>query len=185
MHEFKHGELKSGQGGKGGKVKSRRQAIAIALKGVVRFESASGRGEQEEPCQIQTEGSERSHIPARGRGQVSRRRARTQAKQQDHARQDDEVLVTDQVQCRKNALQEYRRTHPFVEHELQEHRRAFPRVEHALTFPHQIEKDCRSARLTPTVSKLAGSNARSRVEKGTRGPGREYRSNIALLSRMP
>src|SRR5437868_6344588 len=31
MHEFKHGELKSGPGGKGGKVKSRRQAIAIAL----------------------------------------------------------------------------------------------------------------------------------------------------------
>jgi hypothetical protein len=32
MHEFKHGELKSGPGGKGGKVKSRRQGIAIALK---------------------------------------------------------------------------------------------------------------------------------------------------------
>ena len=31
MHEFKHGELKSGSGGKGGKVKSRKQAIAIAL----------------------------------------------------------------------------------------------------------------------------------------------------------
>lgn len=31
MHEFKHGELKSGRGGKAGKVKSRRQAIAIAL----------------------------------------------------------------------------------------------------------------------------------------------------------
>ncbi len=31
MHEFKHGELKSGKGGKGGKVKSRKQAIAIAL----------------------------------------------------------------------------------------------------------------------------------------------------------
>jgi hypothetical protein len=31
MHEFKHGELKSGLGGKGGKVKSRKQAIAIAL----------------------------------------------------------------------------------------------------------------------------------------------------------
>ena len=31
MHEFKHGELKSGRSGKGGKVKSRRQAIAIAL----------------------------------------------------------------------------------------------------------------------------------------------------------
>lgn len=31
MHEFAHGELKSGPGGKGGKVKSRKQAIAIAL----------------------------------------------------------------------------------------------------------------------------------------------------------
>ena len=32
MHEFKHGELKSGRGGKAGKVRSRRQAIAIALQ---------------------------------------------------------------------------------------------------------------------------------------------------------
>ena len=32
LHEFKHGELKSGRSGKGGKVKSRRQAIAIALQ---------------------------------------------------------------------------------------------------------------------------------------------------------
>jgi Family of unknown function (DUF6496) len=32
MHEFKHGELKSGRAGKGGKVKNRRQAIAIALR---------------------------------------------------------------------------------------------------------------------------------------------------------
>ena len=31
MHEYKHGELKSGAGGKGGKVKSRKQAVAIAL----------------------------------------------------------------------------------------------------------------------------------------------------------
>lgn len=31
MHEFAHDELKSGPGGKGGKVKSRKQAIAIAL----------------------------------------------------------------------------------------------------------------------------------------------------------
>ena len=30
-HEFKYGELKSGSGGKGGKVKSRKQAIAIGL----------------------------------------------------------------------------------------------------------------------------------------------------------
>jgi hypothetical protein len=32
MHEFKHGELKSGRTGRGGPVKSRRQAIAIALE---------------------------------------------------------------------------------------------------------------------------------------------------------
>jgi Family of unknown function (DUF6496) len=31
MHEFRHGELKRGRSGKGGKVKSRRQAIAIAM----------------------------------------------------------------------------------------------------------------------------------------------------------
>jgi hypothetical protein len=41
MHEFKHGELKSGQGGRGGKVKSRKQAIAIALEeaGASKYES--------------------------------------------------------------------------------------------------------------------------------------------------
>ncbi|WP_428665420.1 DUF6496 domain-containing protein [Reyranella sp.] len=32
MHEYAHGELKSGPKGKAGKVKSRRQAVAIALK---------------------------------------------------------------------------------------------------------------------------------------------------------
>lgn len=31
MHEFKLGELKSGKDGKGGKVKSRKQAIAIGI----------------------------------------------------------------------------------------------------------------------------------------------------------
>lgn len=31
MHEFKEGELKSGKDGKGGEVKSRKQAIAIGL----------------------------------------------------------------------------------------------------------------------------------------------------------
>jgi hypothetical protein len=41
MHEFKHGELKSGPGGKGGRVKSRGQAIAIALEeaGASKYES--------------------------------------------------------------------------------------------------------------------------------------------------
>ncbi|HEY3677660.1 MAG TPA: DUF6496 domain-containing protein [Bradyrhizobium sp.] len=43
MHEFKHGELKSGRGGKGGKVKSRRQAIAIALEEAGESKYESGR----------------------------------------------------------------------------------------------------------------------------------------------
>src|SRR5436305_8807212 len=43
MHEFKHGELKSGRGGKAGKVKNRRQAVAIALKeaGASRYDSGA------------------------------------------------------------------------------------------------------------------------------------------------
>jgi hypothetical protein len=43
MHEFAHGELKSGRGGKGGKVTSRKQAIAIALSeaGASKYESKS------------------------------------------------------------------------------------------------------------------------------------------------
>jgi hypothetical protein len=43
MHEFKHGELRSGRAGKGGKVKSRQQAIAIALEeaGASKYESGS------------------------------------------------------------------------------------------------------------------------------------------------
>jgi hypothetical protein len=44
MHEFKHGELKSGKSGKGGKVKSRKQAIAIALSEAGASKNAS-RGE--------------------------------------------------------------------------------------------------------------------------------------------
>src|SRR3954467_11409490 len=47
MHEFKHGELKSGPGGKGGPVKSHRQAVAIALEeaGASKYES-EGRNER-------------------------------------------------------------------------------------------------------------------------------------------
>lgn len=41
MHEYKHGDLKSGKKGKGGKVKSRKQAIAIGLSeaGVSKYKS--------------------------------------------------------------------------------------------------------------------------------------------------
>ena len=82
MHEFAHGELKSGPGGKGGKVKSRRQAIAIALKeaGASKYES---KGENRrnlkrtkrkeahgETSQQEREG--KSHVGARGRRDSSR-----------------------------------------------------------------------------------------------------------------
>jgi hypothetical protein len=45
MHEYKHGELKSGRGGSGGKVKKRKQAIAIALHeaGASKYDTKSER----------------------------------------------------------------------------------------------------------------------------------------------
>jgi hypothetical protein len=82
MHEYEHGELKRGRGGKGGKVKSRRQAIAIALeeggaskyesdranrKHLRRTESKEARGRT---AQQEREG--KSHVGARGRRESSR-----------------------------------------------------------------------------------------------------------------
>ena len=82
MHEFKHGELKSGPGGRAGKVKNPRQALAIALHeaGASKYESANenrrsyrrtkrkeARGET---AQQETEGKRR--IGARGRRESSR-----------------------------------------------------------------------------------------------------------------
>ena len=81
MHEFKHGELKSGRSGKGGKVKSRRQAIAIALHeaGASKYDSdaanrrSRARTERKEArgktAQQETEG--RSHVGARRRRESS------------------------------------------------------------------------------------------------------------------
>src|SRR4030088_1343549 len=81
MHEFAHGELKSGPGGKVGKVKSRRQAIAIALKEAgaskyesegenkrnrAKFERKEARGET-----YQQEREGKSHVGARGRRESS------------------------------------------------------------------------------------------------------------------
>jgi hypothetical protein len=81
MHEFKYGELRSGPEGKGGKVKSRRQAIAIALseagpskyeskrtnkKHLARTEKKEARGET-----YQQEREGRSHVGARGRRESS------------------------------------------------------------------------------------------------------------------
>jgi hypothetical protein len=91
MHEFEHGELKSGPGGRGGKVKSRRQAIAIALHegGASRYESKSEnkrdfartkRMERRgETGQQEREG--KSHVGARGRRESSRAMGGKNAKQ--------------------------------------------------------------------------------------------------------
>jgi hypothetical protein len=82
MHEFKHGELKSGRGGKAGKVKNRRQAIAIALneagaskynsekrnrRNLARSERKEARGDT-----YQQEREGKSHVGARGRRESSR-----------------------------------------------------------------------------------------------------------------
>jgi hypothetical protein len=81
MHEFKHGELKSGSGGKAGKVKNRNQAIAIALKeaGASKYESESenrrnlAKSERKEvrgdTSQQEREG--KSHVGAHGRRESS------------------------------------------------------------------------------------------------------------------
>ena len=46
MHEYKHGELKSGKGGKGGNVKSRKQAIANWTKRSETSRSKSSEGKK-------------------------------------------------------------------------------------------------------------------------------------------
>jgi hypothetical protein len=82
MHEYQHGELKSGRSGKGGKVKNRKQVIAIALNeaGASRYKSksenrsAEARSERKEArgetYQQETEG--KSRVGARGRRESSR-----------------------------------------------------------------------------------------------------------------
>ena len=82
MHEFKHGELKSGPSGKGGKVRSRKQAIAIALKesGSSKLDSdrenkrhlARSKGKEAAGKTGQQEREGKSHVGARGQRESSR-----------------------------------------------------------------------------------------------------------------
>ncbi|SKA16291.1 hypothetical protein SAMN02745126_03871 [Enhydrobacter aerosaccus] len=82
MHEFKHGELKSGPRGRAGKVKNPRQAIAIALheagaskyegkqenrRSYARTKQKEARGET-----AQQEAEGKSRVGARGRRESSR-----------------------------------------------------------------------------------------------------------------
>src|SRR6476659_5387059 len=82
MHEYKHGELKSGPRGKAGKVKNPRQAVAIALKeaGASKYESKSenkrnlARTKRKEATgrTYQQEREGKSHVGASGRRASSR-----------------------------------------------------------------------------------------------------------------
>ena len=82
MHEFAHGELKSGRRGKGGKVKSRRQAIAIALKeaGASKYDSkgenrrhlARSKAKEATGRTAQQESEGKSHVGARGKRESTR-----------------------------------------------------------------------------------------------------------------
>ncbi|HUO92442.1 MAG TPA: DUF6496 domain-containing protein [Rhizomicrobium sp.] len=81
MHEYEHGELKSGRAGKAGKVKNRKQAIAIALSeaGASKYQSKSENRRKEakterkeargETYQQEAEGNAR--VGARGRRESS------------------------------------------------------------------------------------------------------------------
>jgi hypothetical protein len=82
MHEFKHAELKSGRGGKGGKVKSRKQAIAIALHeaGASKYDTpakqkqslAKSKRKEAKGETGQQEREGKSHVGARGKRESSR-----------------------------------------------------------------------------------------------------------------
>ena len=80
MHEFKHGELKSGPGGKGGKVRSRKQAIAIALNesGASKYESKTenkrnlAKSKRKEASGETGQQEGKSHVGARGQRESTR-----------------------------------------------------------------------------------------------------------------
>jgi hypothetical protein len=94
MHEYKHGELKSGQSGKAGKAKTPRQAIAIALKeaGASKYESKGGnkrnlaRTKRKEATgrTYQQEREGKSHVGARGKRASSRAMGGKNAKRATH-----------------------------------------------------------------------------------------------------
>ncbi len=94
MHEWKHGELKRGRSGKGGRVKNPRQAVAIALheagasknssKGENRRSYRRTRRKERRGETAQQEREGRRHIGARGRRSSSRAVGGKNAKHRTH-----------------------------------------------------------------------------------------------------
>jgi hypothetical protein len=70
MHEYKAGELKSGPDGKGGKVESRRQAVAIAL-------NEAGASNRKTPAKNRT--SARKTKAKEAQGQTASQQSETKA----------------------------------------------------------------------------------------------------------
>jgi hypothetical protein len=87
MHEYEHGQLKSGPEGKGGKVKSRRQAIAIALSeaGASKYQSKE---ENMRLARAKTQGSRRSDRAAGSRGALPCRRTWQRREHAGHGRRE-------------------------------------------------------------------------------------------------
>jgi hypothetical protein len=82
MHEYKHGELKSGRRGRAGKVKNPRQAVAIALReaGASKYESkeenrrsyARTKHKEARGKTAQQETESKARVGARGKRESSR-----------------------------------------------------------------------------------------------------------------
>lgn len=118
MHEYAHGELKSGKNGKGGKVKSRRQAIAIALKeaggsksetdGANRRNLARSKRKEAMGLTTQQEKEGKSHVGARGKrestpamgGKNAKTTARRTPRQRAAARRNIRKAAASQTQRR-------------------------------------------------------------------------------------
>ena len=81
MHEYTHGELKSGPRGKAGKVKSRRQAIAIALKeaGASKYESKKENKQNLRRSKRKEAAGRTYQQETEGKGRVGARGKRSQA----------------------------------------------------------------------------------------------------------
>jgi hypothetical protein len=82
MHEFKHGELKSGRGGAAGKVKSRKQAVAIAL-------NEAGESRSQSPTEKQRAYRRTKSKEARGQTAMQEKegkRAKTRGQLEEEAR---------------------------------------------------------------------------------------------------
>jgi hypothetical protein len=86
MHEFKHGELRSGPEGKGGKVKSRRQPIAIALSeaGASKYESKRANRKHLARTEEKEARGESSQQEREGKSRVGARDRRESSPPLDH-----------------------------------------------------------------------------------------------------